>query len=176
MFNCILVPIDGSFHADKAAGIAGDLASKHGSDVVLLHVIDPSRLTEEDERMAEVEHVGTRGHEQYPWVANVPAELGAMLQPDESTLQRERMLEYLAEKIVRASVGRLTEQGVDKDRVRVLFKNGKPVKRILETIGDEKIDCVVMGSRGLSDVVGVLEGSVSHRVAHHADCTVVTVK
>ena len=176
MFNRILVTIDGSFHADKAAGIAGDLASKHGSDVVLLHVIDPSNLSEEDERMAEVEHVGTRGHEQYPWVANVPAELGAMLQPDDSTVQREKMLEFLAEKIVRASMGRLVEQGVDKDRVRVVFKNGKAVKRILETIEEEQIDCVVMGSRGLSDVKGALEGSVSHRVSHHADCTVVTVK
>lgn len=175
MFKRILVPVDGSDHAYKAAGIAGDLATRHGSEVILLHVIDPSQLSEEDERMAEVEHVAMRGHEQYPWVANAPAELTAMLQPDESTVQREKMLEYLAEKVVRASVERLVEGGADNERIRVVFKNGKPVKRILETIDEEGVDCVVMGSRGLSDVMGAFEGSVSHRVAHHAQCTVVSV-
>ena len=176
MFNSILVPIDGSYHADKAAGIAGDLASKYGADVVVLHVIDPSKLTEEQERMAEIEHVVDQGRGEYPWVANVPAELGAMLKPDETSAQREKMLEYLSEKIVRASVGRLKEQGVDHDRIRVVFKNGSPVKRILESLEEEQVDMVVMGSRGLSNLQGALDGSVSHRVAHHAKCTVVTVK
>ncbi len=176
MFGRILIPVDGSHHSSKAAAVAGDLASKHDAQVVVLHVIDPSQLSEEDERMAEVEHVATRGHEQYPWVANVPAELGAMLEPADRSGEREKMLDYLADKVVRASVERLTGQGVERDRIRVLFKNGRAVKRILETIDEEGADTIVMGSRGLSDLAGAFGGSVSHRVAHHAGCTVVTVK
>lgn len=176
MFSRMLLPVDGSEHALKAATVAGDLASKYGSEIIVLHVIDHSRLDEDREHMAEVEHVGERGHEQYPWVANVPAELAAMLQPDDSAGQRERMLEYLAEKIVRRSVERLHEHDVGHDRIRVVFKNGHPAKRILETAQEEKSDLIVMGSRGLSDFMGALGGSVSHRVANGADCSVITVK
>lgn len=176
MFTRILLPVDGSEHARKAAVVAGDLASRYGAEVVVLHVIDQSRLDEAQERMAEVEHVGGRGHEAYPWVANVPAELAAMLQPDESAGQRERMLEYLADKIVRASIERLREHQVSDDHIRVVFKNGHPVKRILETAKEENSDLIVIGSRGLSDLSGALVGSVSHRVSHSADCSVITVK
>lgn len=176
MFSRMLLPVDGSEHAHRAAVVAGDLASKYDAEVVVLHIIDPAQLDEPRERMAEVEHVGSRGHEEYPWVANVPAELAAMLQPDESADQRQRMLEYLADKIVRASLERLREHEVSYDHIRVLFKNGHPVKRILETAQDEKIDLIVMGSRGLSDLAGAFGGSVSHRVAHDADCSVITVK
>jgi nucleotide-binding universal stress UspA family protein len=172
----MLLPVDGSEHALHAASVAGDLAAKYGSEVVVLHVIDPSRLSEAKERMAEVEHVGSRGHEQYPWVANVPAELAAMLQPDDTGDQRQRMLEYLAEKIVRGSVERLQQHDVPHERIRVLFKNGHPAKRILETARDENSDVIVMGSRGMSDLMGALGGSVSHRVSHGAECTVITVK
>jgi len=35
---------------------------------------------------------------------------------------------------------------------------------------------VVTGSRGLSDLAGAIEGSVSHRLAHLAPCSVITVK
>ncbi len=176
MFSRMLLPVDGSEHSHRAATVAGDLASKYDAEVVVLHVIDRSQLDEAQEHMAEVEHVGSRGHEQYPWVANVPAELAAMLQPDESAGQRQRMLEYLADKIVRASIERLREHEVSYDHIRVVFKNGNPAKRIIETAQDEKSDLIVMGSRGLSDFVGAFGGSVSHRVAHGADCSMITVK
>ncbi|MEM2082144.1 MAG: universal stress protein [Candidatus Bathyarchaeia archaeon] len=39
MFARILVPIDGSPHADKAIRYAADLSKKYGSKLILLHVI-----------------------------------------------------------------------------------------------------------------------------------------
>lgn len=176
MINRIVLPVDGSDHALRAAAFAGDIASKYGADVIVLHVIDRNRLTEAEEHMAEVEHVAERGRGQPPWVANVPAELAAMLQPAETSDQKERMLGYLAEQVVQAATERLEEHGVPGDRIRVIFKNGKAVRRILETIDEERADLVITGSRGLSDLGGAIEGSVSHRVTHLAPCSAITVK
>jgi len=176
MIKRIVLPVDGSDHAVRAAGFAGDIASKYGAEVVVLHVIDRDQLTESEEHMAEVEHVATRGRGELPWVANVPAELAAMLQPAETSATKERILQFLAEKVVERATSKLEEHGMDGKQIRVLFKDGKPVKRILETVKEEDADLVVTGSRGLSDLAGALEGSVSHRVAHLAPCTVITVK
>ena len=38
----ILLPVDGSEHARKAAALAGDLAEKYDSELILLHVIPVS--------------------------------------------------------------------------------------------------------------------------------------
>lgn len=176
MFEHILLAVDGSDHALKAAGLAGDLADRYGADVLVLHVIEPSQLGPEEEHMAEVEHIAERGRSEYPWVANVPAEMAAMLQPEQSEARREGLLRYLADKVVRASVERLREHGVRPERIRVVIKNGRPARRILETIEEEGSDVVVMGSRGLTGLAGMVEGSVSRSVAAGAPCSVITVK
>lgn len=172
----IVVPVDGSEHALRAAAFAGDLAQKYGAEITLVHVIDRSRAESvEIEHMAEVEHLVEPGGG-YPWIANVPAELAAMLSAEISEESRQRALSFVAEKVVRAATDVVREHGVPGPSIRMLIKNGHPVKRILETISDEQADLVVIGSRGLSDLRGVLQGSVSHRVAHYAPCNVVTVK
>ena len=38
------------------------------------------------------------------------------------------------------------------------------------------VDAVIMGSRGLSDLKGLVVGSVSHRVMHSAPCRVILVR
>ncbi len=41
MFQRILVPVDGSSHAHRAAAVAGGLARRFGAQVCLLHVVYP---------------------------------------------------------------------------------------------------------------------------------------
>ena len=53
---------------------------------------------------------------------------------------------------------------------------GDPAERILDCAKREHVDMIVMGTRGLSDLKGLLMGSVSHKVSHLADCACVTVK
>ena len=176
MIQKILLAVDGSDHAAKAAAFCGDLASRYDADVVLLHVLDPRQFTPEHQRMAEVEHILPAGHGQLPWVENVPAELAAMLQEDTTSEGRSRVLGYLADKVVGDTTRVLRKHGLDDGRLRCLLKNGNPVSGILETASDEQADLIVMGSRGLSSLRGLAQGSVSQKVSHLADCTVLTVK
>lgn len=176
MVRRLLLPVDGSKHGRRAAELAGLLASTYDADVILLHVLDADRLSETRLRMAEVEHRSNRKPEEMPWMANVPSELMAMLQPADSRETREQTLHFLAEKVVKTATDVLEAHGVPAERIRVLFQDGKPARRILETVADHEVDMVVMGSRGLSDVAGLVMGSVSQRVASVAPCTVVTTR
>ncbi len=176
MVRRILLPVDGSEHGRKAARLAGVIASLYDAEVVLLHVLDPDRETEGRAHMAEVEHRASRSVEGMPWMANVPGELMVMLQPTESKQTREQVLHYLAEKVVKAATDIVEREGVSDDKIRVIFRDGNPSKRILESISDQDADMVVMGSRGLGVASGLVMGSVSHRVASAAPCTVVTTR
>ena len=57
MVKKILVPVDGSGHANKAVGFATELASKYNADIVLVHVVPHEPLPRELKEFAEVEHV-----------------------------------------------------------------------------------------------------------------------
>ena len=54
--------------------------------------------------------------------------------------------------------------------------DGDPASNIIAAAGHEKAELVVMGRRGLGNVAGLVMGSVSHKVAHLAECACLTVK
>lgn len=53
---------------------------------------------------------------------------------------------------------------------------GHVAKAIVETVEANDIDLVVMGSRGLSDIQGILLGSVTHEVMQLAHVSVLVVR
>jgi nucleotide-binding universal stress UspA family protein len=170
----ILLPVDGSDHAHKAAALAGDLAEKYDGEIVLLHVIQSHEVGEQERHMAEVEHVTDSDPGSFPWVTNVPAELVKVMNTAATAHHDENVLKFISEKIVHDTSEILKRHGAAPKRV--LFKNGNPAERILETVEEEEIDTVVMGSRGMSDLKGLVAGSVSHKVGQLAGCTCITVK
>lgn len=175
MVSMILLPVDGSDNSLKAAGIAGDLAGIHGARVTVVNVIEPRHFDPDYQRMAEVEHVVPPGESALPWLQNVPDDLESLIQTRGQYEERSRVLGFLADHVVQAASEVLTTHGVPSDRLRFIIKNGRPANRIIETAREVGADMIVMGSRGMSDVRGMVYGSVSHRVAHEAPCTVLTV-
>lgn len=53
---------------------------------------------------------------------------------------------------------------------------GLPPDKIVEIARKNKADLIVIGSRGLGVLQGILVGSVSSYVVHHAQCPVMVVK
>ena len=77
------------------------------------------------------------------------------------------------ETLVQPFESMLNNAGADYD-IRIL--EGEPGSRIPEVARIEKIDLIVMGSRGVSDFTGLILGSVAHQVLHRADCPVFIAK
>lgn len=59
--------------------------------------------------------------------------------------------------------------------VKTKLEVGTPAEVIVSAAEREGIDLIVMGARGLSPAKEIIFGSVSHRVATHAPCAVLTV-
>ena len=49
-------------------------------------------------------------------------------------------------------------------------------EKILEIANNKDVNTIVIGSRGLSPAKEFLLGSVSHKITHHAKCSVVIVR
>ncbi|MDA3786994.1 MAG: universal stress protein [Desulfobacula sp.] len=58
----------------------------------------------------------------------------------------------------------------------VLILEGAPGNKIPEVARIEKIDLIVMGSRGVTDFTGLLLGSVAHQVLNKSGCPVFITK
>lgn len=145
MIKNILVPVDGSEYSKNALELACDLADKYDARMHLLHVI----------LSPEAKHTLVLG--------------GASVTVDAS----KEEIEQAGHKVIEAAKKIAAEHG--RKDVETDVVGGPTAQRILEYAKDNNIDMIVMGSRGLSDISGLLVGSVSHKVSHLAKCTCVTV-
>ncbi len=175
MFKTILVATDNSEHSCKAVEIAGDIASKFDAKLILLHVIHPQRVNHEFKRMAEVEHPMDEGPKVMRSRSNFPETVAeSLVRLNESVDASYRYLQLMAEQILENANKIAFKQGV-KDAV-TRIEDGDPAHEILESANRESADLIVVGSRGLGDLKGLLMGSVSHKVSQHAKCSCVIVK
>jgi len=78
-----------------------------------------------------------------------------------------------SEELVEPFIKMLEKAEVEFD-VRIL--EGAPGNKIPEVVKIEKIDLIVMGSRGVTDFTGLLLGSVAHQVLNKSDGPVFITK
>lgn len=163
MIRTIVVPVDGSADADKAVTLAADLASKYGARLLLFHVLLLGHVPEQLRRLS-----GKRV--EAPEAGPGPMAAGGYASPE---LPREVRLDIAEQLLDRAR--RLAEYHGAR-RVESAWVEGPVTQRILEHAEDEDADMIVMGSRGLSDLKSLMVGSVSHKVAHLFERSVVIVR
>jgi nucleotide-binding universal stress UspA family protein len=91
----------------------------------------------------------------------------------EMTLTDPAPFEAGAEKLVADVVADVTHGAAERDRVRTVVTAGASAEVILAEAADA--DLLVVGARGHGGFTGLLLGSVTNAVVHHAPCPTVVV-
>jgi nucleotide-binding universal stress UspA family protein len=177
MIKRILVAMDGSDHANKALDVACEMAARFDAELIAMHVIPEKSISQAERRLAEAE-CQSEGAKDFDFMSGKGAR-------SDTGFQSQRLAEQAAETqgrlrwalgncLMRNANARAKEKAVQQ--VRTITRAGDPAKEILSVAGEEHVDIIVMGRRGLGDLAGLLLGSVSHKVSHLADCACLTLK
>jgi nucleotide-binding universal stress UspA family protein len=162
MIKTILVPIDGSAHANAALDLATVLARDHDASLLLLHVgFRGGNVPAELERRAEA------GYAEAERAGTLPRE-------HEAWSRHHRVLEFMGRMILED--GRVSAAGRGVPEVGTELDWGDPAERILHWAKHATADLLVMGSRGYSELQGLMLGSVSHKVLNVVACPCATVR
>jgi len=175
MFTRILVGLDGSDHARKALGIAISLAKNDKASLVLVSALGANPVTDAERELGEAEF-GIRGLEQRAPASPIVApesrprpEFAAYETPDALLRARTEIAQLMLEEARQDAI----QAGVEQVDLRIEF--GDPAKAILDVAKSEKADLIVIASRGLSNLRGLVFGSTSHKVTHLAACSCLAV-
>lgn len=91
-----------------------------------------------------------------------------------SSAKREPIsLRDVAEGVAARAEREAEAQGID---VVTHAREGDPAQVILEVAQEQDADLIVVGARGLTGFRRFLLGSVSSKLAHHADCSLMIVR
>lgn len=150
----VLCAVDGSEFSNRAIEAVGTLFHQSVKDLRLIHIIDDLHLKQ------GLKKEGVKA-------GNIKKILVA-LEKD-----AKKILETSKEKAALAISQSTTKPFVS---IKTVLGRGHVTEAIINEAQKRKVDIIVMGSRGLSDIKGYLMGSVSRKVLVHAPCSVLTVK
>jgi nucleotide-binding universal stress UspA family protein len=113
-----------------------------------------------------ITHTWPTGPEMMPYYANeLTEEETAMLKEEERAGQA--ILQQTVQSL-RASSGRI--------EIKPILVRGDAASEIIQYAKDHEIDLIVAGARGESTIRSWLLGSVSRKLVHYANCSVLIVK
>ena len=148
MYKKILLPTDGSEHANKAAKHAIWLASLNGAELIALNVIETSSL------------VGLPAEDLIVRIKEMLKEEGRKSLENISDILKESKIEGECQKEVKLTIS---------------TKEGSPSDVIIETVKKEGVDLIVMGTSGKHGLDRFLLGSVTENVVRSSQCPVLVV-
>ena len=147
MLTNILVATDASPASNRAINIAADLAGKYDATLHLIYAVREMQLPPELKKMAEVEKIA-----------------GA----------RSDVLDFVGKKILSDAEVRAGKKGATK--IKTSLEHGDPATAIMRYAKKRKVDLIVLGTRGLNQVKGMLMGSVSRKVTNLSDVSCLIIR
>lgn len=82
----------------------------------------------------------------------------------------------VSEQIGKSTINKMIKELKTNVMIKPIVLFGNPATQIVEYAMDNKFDMIVMGNRGLSDIKGMMMGSVSRRVRRLVECAFVSIK
>ncbi len=127
--------------------LAVDMAAKYGANLHVLHVVSDMQL---------------------------PAQMKKAAQMIRFTDERDDILRKIAETILHEAEVCARKKGAQN--VRTAISGGDPAGAVIDYARRKKIDLVILGTRGLGKVKGMLLGSVSRKITDLGNMTCLIVR
>lgn len=164
-----LVCIDGSSESKLGLFHALNLMNVNEDHLILVHAVKKSRSLAS---RLSIWRGGSSTAEAQPAAGGVPApEPAAAQEPEPEPDSVKRGKGYLAH------AGNLAKQWSDGVKWTSRFIEAKdPREAICDLANEEKVDYIVMGSRGQNPIKKMFMGSVSSYVSSHAPCPVIVIR
>ncbi len=168
MYKTILIPVDGSDHANHGLEIGCALADHYGATVVLVCVIGHQKVSEDLLNAAIAEGVAHPPSYRQFAETFMDADETLAAQAQNQGRLAQRVGHAIAEYVIREGQAYSEDQHVRK--VTPVVCNGDPAEQIVHQAELQRADLIVMGSRGLEGLDALLHSSVSDAVHKHAAC------
>jgi len=148
MIKNILVPVDGSVHANQAIEFAVDMAIQNNATIHLLHVVEITKVPK-----GVNDYIRSEGIKDTPEVV---------------------YFENVGNQIIIPAEDEAKKRGAK--HIETALIQGDPAVEIIKYAGENDFDMIVMGRRGLDTEKGPGLGSVANKISNSVDMTCVTVK
>jgi nucleotide-binding universal stress UspA family protein len=142
----ILVAVDGFNPSFYASTYVIDLAKRNDAELIVLYIVSP-----------------------VPYSQFEYANIGRMKEIE--AIEKEKAQQEVVDKVKQKA----TEKKVSV-KTDVLIKYTSVVKEIVEYAENNKVDMIVIGSKGMTGFKKLLLGSVTSRVVKYSYCPVLVVK
>ncbi len=151
----ILFVTDGSVTSQYAARYLAKFPLPEKADVQVMHVVPPPQplLTMEP-------HLGG-------WQSIY------VLPPDNENSALQKQQECKGQALLKRTCALLQRHGVSSTPI---LRQGDAATEIMDYVKGNKVDLIVAGSRGLGQFRSLWMGSVSRKLVHYSDCSVLIVK
>ncbi len=145
-FNKVLAAFDGSTDSAKAIKLACSLATKYGSDLVVVYVYSPAAVG-------------------FSASSGVPI-------PDYRELEEAK--KSSAQAVLSKGLQLARDEGITAKGE--LVEAPSVVEALVEIATREKVDLIVVGTRGMTGFKKLILGSVSAGLANHSPCAVLIAR
>jgi len=157
--NHVLFATDGSEHSCYAFRYLQNCPLPAGANIHVVNVMPPEISPD---RIGQTWYIG---------MDYGPPILTEQMQ--EQLIQQEQKEEQLAKTLLQDTITSFASQ---ENPIRSVLRRGDAATEIIDYAREAQIDLITVGSRGLGEFKSWLLGSVSRKLVHYADCSVLVVK
>jgi len=143
----IMVAVDFSEYSANSVKYAGRLAEDLGAELIFVNVINQRDIAMVEHVTMYTDKISVKGY-----VDSLKAD---------RTEQMQRLL---------------TETNCTRISNRFIIREGVPFAELVETAKEEKVDMVVMGTKGRGNIAGILFGSQAEKMFRHCPVPLLSIR